>query len=131
MALSNEDIRNLILARLDSTEWWLLVDLAESELARVIQERHYGVGTDGDFELLLGPQLGYFLPAFYLMRKSRMSAGELASCVSDAGGDTLPVSAYEQRSFLFAPRRTAPSVLVEQFYDWLSQGRRLQARASS
>jgi hypothetical protein len=130
MALSNDDIRNLILARLDSNEWWLVVDIGESELARVIQDRHYRLDTEGDFELIIGPELGYFVPAFYLMRRSRMSAAELASCVSDAGGETLPVSAYEQRSFLFAPRRTAPSVLVERFYEWLAQGRRLQAAAN-
>ncbi|HXH21924.1 MAG TPA: hypothetical protein VNN10_07825 [Dehalococcoidia bacterium] len=131
MALDEEDIRQLILSRLDSGEWWLLVDIGESELARIIQERHYASDAREDFEMIFGPQMGYFHPVFYLMRKSRMSAAELAKCVADAGGEALPVSAYEQRPWLFAPRKTAPAVLVERFYEWLSQGRSIQAARAS
>ena len=128
LALDDEGVRQLILTRLESDDWWVLVDIGESDLAALIHDRHYGQGAAGDFELLLGPRLGYFTPAFYSMRKTRMSAADLARCVADAGGEALPDAAYEQRAFLFAPRRTAPAVLVEQFYDWLEQGRRLQPR---
>jgi hypothetical protein len=130
VALTDDEIRHLILSRLDSNEWWLLVDVGESELARVIHARHYDSSPEGDFELILGPKLGYYEPAFYLMRKTRMSAAELASCVAEAGGEGLPASSYETRPFLFAPRKTAPSVLVEQFYRWLEEGRRQLAARS-
>jgi len=124
MAVTHEDTRRLILQLLDSGEWWVLIDVGRSELPRVIQERHYADDPGDGFRLVLGPELAYQPLAFFLMRKSAMTAAELSKCVSDAGGEALPAALFEQRSFLFSPRRDAPAVLVDAFYRWLDAGRK-------
>ncbi len=116
---THEDTRDQILDFIESNEWWILVDVGQSELPRIIRERYYADGASNDFRMLLGPELAYQNVAFFIMQKGRMSAAELATCVADAGGEALPAALYDKRPFLFSPKSDSPTALVVAFYDWL------------
>ncbi len=116
---NHEDTRQHLQDIIESNDWWVLVDNGRSELPRIICERHYANGASADFRMLLGPDLAYQPSAFFVMRKSRMSAEDLSDCVRAAGGELLPAGVYEKRPFHFSPKGSCPTAVVVAFYDWI------------
>jgi hypothetical protein len=76
--MDHKSMAALVLERLKSREWWLLVPLGENgnSVISTIEEKYYSGEANTDFHLVLDNNSPVW--AFYLARKSRMSAGQLA-----------------------------------------------------
>lgn len=119
MIRTQEETRQEIEELIETNDWWILIDVGKSELPWIIKEHFYADCDRDEFRMLLGPVLAYQPVAFFILSKRRMNAEELARCVAEAGGESLPPALYEKRPFLFSPRTPTPTALANAFYDWL------------
>ena len=121
MARTQKETREFLRDHIRSGEWWVLVDVGTSDLPRLIERRYYpDNGHSGDFQLIIGPDLAGHSPvAFFLMRRTRMKSLDLAQCVKEVGGESLPPELFDRRPFFFSPRNSAPNALALAVNDWL------------
>lgn len=99
--------REYLRAKIDSGRWWVIVN--GHHLNEVVEDRYYHDGEG--FEVMLGGP-PFITVAF--ARKDRMSAEQLAACITEAGGnaDETQLAAELAKQDILFPGDTAEDLLA-------------------
>jgi hypothetical protein len=116
-------MRQLIKARLDSHEWWVLVSgpsQDQSGLIRRLEATHYAGEAGTDFETLLIPDTRLGLVAVFLARKLRCLPSEMQAVLQRHSGAPLPGSTVDLSKrdlFIISDDRRTAAALTK----WLAE----------
>ncbi|MGE5607807.1 MAG: hypothetical protein ACM359_00995 [Bacillota bacterium] len=125
--LDTEGMRQLIKARLDSRQWWVIVAGPSQDRGRFthrLESEHYAGTAGADFETLLVPNPRLGLITIFLARKLRCLPGEIETLITQCSGGPLTgqMDLTRQDVIIISDGPDAAKLLARWLVDFIEKG---------